>query len=137
MAPGDRIPGIPRNILKLRGEYSIDRLTVGLDITAQTDSYARGDENNRDINGPVPGFVLVNLDVRYELSSRWRAFLRIDNLLDRRYYDFGTLGQNELTGPGDTFDTTGATWRSEQFRTVGPPIGAWIGLEYGVGGLQP
>ncbi len=132
-APGDRIPGIPRNIVKLRGHYTIGRLTVGTDITGQTDIYARGDENNQDVNGPIPGFVLVNLDAQYELSSRWRAFLRIDNLLDRRYYDYGLLGENELTGPGNTLDTTGRSWQSAQFRTVGAPIGAWFGVEYGLG----
>jgi iron complex outermembrane recepter protein len=137
VVPGDRIPGIPRNIVKLRGQYSVDRLTLGLDVVGQTDIYARGDENNQDVNGPVPGFVLVNLDAQYELASRWRLFARIDNVLDRRYYTFGVLGQDELTGPGDTFDTTGETWRSEQFRTVGAPIGAWIGVEYGLGREQP
>lgn len=130
---GDRIPGIPRNIIKLRGQYTAHKLIVGVDVTGQTKIYARGDENNQDGNGPVPGFVLVNLDASYELSSRWRAFLRIDNVLDRRYYNFGTLGENELTGPGNTFDTTGATWQSAQFRTVGAPIGAWVGVRYGLG----
>jgi iron complex outermembrane recepter protein len=128
---GDRVPGIPRNIIKLRGQYTVEKLTAGVDVTGQTDIYARGDENNRDMNGPIPGFVLVSLDAHYELSSRWRAFLRIDNVLDRRYYNFGVLGENELTGPGNTFDPTGTTWQSAQFRTVGAPIGAWIGLEYG------
>lgn len=131
--PGDRIPGIPRNIVKLRGQYTFRKLTVGLGITGQTNIYARGDENNQDINGPVPGFVLLNLDAQYEISSRWRAFVRMDNVLDRRYYDFGLLGENELTGAGNTLDTTGRTWQSAQFRTVGAPIGAWIGVEYGLG----
>jgi iron complex outermembrane receptor protein len=130
---GDRIPGVPRNIVKLRGEYTLKRLTIGVDVVGQTDIYARGDENNQDVNGPVPGFVLVNLDARYELASRWRLFARIDNVLDRRYYTFGVLGQNELTGPGNTFDTTGETWRHEQFRTVGAPLGAWLGVAYGLG----
>jgi iron complex outermembrane recepter protein len=133
VVPGDRIPGIPRTIVKLRGEYTVDRLTLGLALVGQTGIYARGDENNQDVNGPVPGFVLVNLDAQYELASRWRLFARVDNLLDRRYYTFGILGQNELTGPGETFDTTGETWRNEQFRTVGAPIGAWIGVEYRLG----
>lgn len=133
VAPGDRIPGVPRNIIKLQGQYTAGKLTLGLDVTGQTDLYARGDENNQDVNGPVPGFVLVDLDALYELSSRWRATLRIDNLLDRRYYSFGILGENELTGPGNTFDTTGTTWRNAQFLSVGAPIGVWIGVEYGLG----
>ena len=134
--PGDRIPGIPQNILKARATYTFGRLLLGLDLIGQTDIYARGDENNQDINGPVPGFVLINLDAHYRLSSHWDVFARIDNVLDRRYYTFGILGENELTGPGNTFDTTGLTWTNAQFRTVGAPIGAWVGVKYSVGGAN-
>jgi outer membrane receptor protein involved in Fe transport len=130
---GDRIPGIPRHVVKLRAAYTAGALTLGVDLMGQSDVYARGDEDNRDANGPVPGFLLVNLDARYALSSRWHVFARIDNLLDRRYYTYGVLGQNVLTAPGNAFDLTGATWRSEQFRTVGVPIGAWIGVQYSLG----
>ncbi len=132
--PGDRVPGIPLNIVKLHATYTLGKLLLGVNVIGQTDIYARGDENNRDVNGPIPGFVLVNLNARYTLSSRWSVFARIDNALDRRYYTFGILGENELTGPGNTFDTTGLTWRNAQFRTVGAPIGAWVGVKYNVGG---
>lgn len=134
VARGDRVPGIPENIVKLRATYTRGPLTLGVDVNGQSDIYARGDENNQDVNGPVSGFVVVNLDVHYRLSSRWRAFVRIDNLFNRRYYTFGTLGENELTGPGNTFDVTGKTWRNAQFLTVGAPIGAWVGVRYSVGG---
>lgn len=130
---GERIPGIPRNIVNLRATYSTGPLTVGVDVVGQSDIYARGDEDNQDVNGPVPGYVLVNLDAHYALSSRWRIFASVDNLFDRRFYTFGVLGENVLTAPGNAFDTTGETWRSEQFRTVGTPIGAWIGAQYSLG----
>ena len=128
---GDRIPGIPRHVFKLNAAYDVRALTLAVDLIGQSGIYARGDENNRDVNGSIPGFLLVNLDARYALSAHWRVFARIDNLLDRRYYTYGVLGQNVFTGPGETFDATGATWRSEQFRTVGVPIGAWVGIAYG------
>ncbi len=132
--PGDRIPGIPENILKLNAQYASGPLTLGVNVVGQSDIYAQGDENNRDVNGPIPGFFLVNLNAGYSLSSRWRVFARIDNVFDKRYYTYGILGLNELTGPGHTFDTTGTSWRNEQFRTVGVPIGAWFGVEYNVDG---
>jgi iron complex outermembrane receptor protein len=134
--PGDRIPGIPRHVVKLNAAYEVGALTLDVDLIGQSDLYARGDENNRDVNGPIPGFLLINLDARYALSSRWHLFARIDNLLDRRYYTYGVLGRNVFTAPGDVFDATGATWRSEQFRTVGVPIGAWIGVQYNLDGSQ-
>ena len=131
--PGDRIPGIPRHVAKLRVEYFGSRYSVAMDALAQSDQFARGDENNRDSNGAIPGYVLVNLDLHYTISPVWQVFLNVDNLFDRRYSTFGVLGQNVFTAPGNTFDVTGASWRSEQFRTVGVPRGVWLGVELRLG----
>ncbi len=132
--PGDRLPGIPRHTFKLHGDYAFGEAAgIGMTLVAQSGTYARGDENNADINGLVPGFALVNLDARVALGAGWEAFANVDNLLDRRSSNFGTLGQNVFTGPGQTFDPTGASWRSEQFRTAGAPRGVWIGLTWRFG----
>ena len=131
--PGDRVPGIPRQVVKLRAEYFGTRYSVGIDALGQSDQFVRGDENNKDSNGPVPGYVLVNLDAHYELSAAWHVFARVNNVFDSRYSTYGILGLNVFTAPGNTFDTTGASWRTEQFRTVGVPRGAWLGVEFQVG----
>ena len=73
---GDRIPGIPRQTLKLRAE---------LEATAQwsdraptrwspTPIRARGDENNLDIHGRVPGYARLNLDTRFRITARLQLF---------------------------------------------------------------
>ena len=131
--PGDRIPGIPRHGVKLRAEYFGTHCSVAIEGLGQSNLFARGDENNQDINGPIPGYILLNMDAHYEISPSWRVFARVDNLLDRRYSTYGVLGQNVFTGPGDSFDPTGASWRNEQFRTVGVPRGAWVGVEFKLG----
>jgi outer membrane receptor protein involved in Fe transport len=133
VVPGDRLPGIPRHVIKLDAAYSWAALTLGMDLVGQSGIYARGDESNRDVNGPVPGFLVLDARARYVLSSHWRVFARIDNLLDRHYYTYGALGRNVFTAPGNAFDASGTTWRSEQFRTVGVPIGAWVGFQFGLG----
>ena len=61
------------------------------------------------------------------------ATYNIENLFDRRCYTFAMLGQNVFTAPGRSFDRTGTAWRSEQFRAVGVPRGAWLGLTYRIG----
>ncbi|MEO8835122.1 MAG: TonB-dependent receptor [Caldimonas sp.] len=128
---GDHIPGTPKQRLKLRGEYTVGAaLAVGGNLFAQGRSYARGDENNSDINGQVPGFAVVNLDGRLRLAQGWELFARATNVLDRRYSTFGTLGRNVFTEPGGAFDASGATWRAEQFRSSGPSRGIWLGLSY-------
>lgn len=127
--PGDRVPGIPAHAFKLRLSYPFTgRLRVSSSIQAQTGQYARGDENNRDVHGRVPGFVIVDLDASYRLAPRWQAFLELNNLFDARYFSLGVLGQNDFTGPGGRFNPAGDL--STQFRSVGVPLGVWLGVRY-------
>ncbi|MGZ5155542.1 MAG: TonB-dependent receptor [Caldimonas sp.] len=126
---GDRIPSIPRHSLKLRAELQAS-LAWQIGVTAQLASsvYARGDENNADSNGRVPGFALVNVDTRFRLAERLQLFARVDNAFDRRYANFAILGSNLFTGPAQGFDA--AHPRREQFRGYGAPRSAEIGFEY-------
>ena len=127
--PGNRIPGIPRDTLKLRGELdAFERATFGATLLAFSSQYARGDENNQDRNGQVPGYEIVNLDGRWRFSGDWELFATVTNLFDRAYATFGVLGANFFTGPGNGFDA--GNIQSEQFRTPGLPRAAWIGLRY-------
>ncbi len=131
VSPGNRIPGIPRDILKLRGEYAVSNdLSAAVGVMAASRQYVRGDENNQDRNGPLPGYAVVNVDMRYQLAAGWRVFGTIDNLFNRKYSTFGMLGENVFTGLNNTYDYTGALFRPEQFRSAAPPRGIWIGLQY-------
>ena len=127
--PGDRIPGIPQHSLKLRLQHDFgDRAALGANVLYSSSIFARGDENNQDANGRVPGYAVVNLDGRYSVAKGWDLFARVVNLFDRRYANIGVLGQNFFTGPGRTFD--GSNPVNEQFRGPGVPRGAWVGLRY-------
>jgi outer membrane receptor protein involved in Fe transport len=127
VSPGNRIPGIPEHALKLRAEYSIfEKLAVGANLNYFSSQYARGDENNQDANGKIPGYSLVNLDARYQASKQLQVFGRIHNLFDKKYETLGVLGENVF--PGGVFDPANEV--DEQFRSVGAPRAAWIGLKY-------
>ena len=127
--PGDRIPSLPRQSLKLRVDaHASAEWTLGLNLLAASGVYARGDENNLDTNGRIGGYSVVAIDTHLRLTSRVSLFGRIDNLLDRRYANFGILGENVFAGPGGGFDRANA--RSEQFRGYGAPRGVWVGLQY-------
>jgi len=129
--PGNRLPSVPRNLLKLRAEYrAADTLSAGMNLYAASGQYARGDENNLDVNGPVPGYAFVNLDARYKLARNWDLLATINNIFNRQYQTFGVLGQNVFTGPGQSFDNSGASFRAEQFRAAAPPRAGWIGIAY-------
>lgn len=129
--PGNRLPGIPRHVAKFDLDLAPSaRWSANLNVIAQSSTYARGDENNQDVNGPVPDFALVNLAGQYTVTKRLEVFAKVDNLFDRLYSTFGTLGANAFHLPGHAFDPNPANWTPEQFRSIGPGRGAWIGLTY-------
>jgi outer membrane receptor protein involved in Fe transport len=124
---GSRIPSIPRNSLHLRLDAEpLAGWQVGGNLVINGPSHARGDENNRDANGQVPGYAVLNLDTTYQLSHRVEFFARVNNVFDRRYSNFGILGENVFANPTRSFDP--AHGRSEQFLGQGAPIGAWAGV---------
>jgi outer membrane receptor protein involved in Fe transport len=132
VSPGDRIPGIPASTFKLRVQYApSERATVAASLLAFSSQYTRGDENNMDGDGPVPGYTIVNLDAQWEIARGLQLFASIVNLFNKRYATSGALGENLFAGPGNAFDPANA--RSEQFRTPGAPLGAWVGIAYRFG----
>jgi outer membrane receptor protein involved in Fe transport len=128
--PGDRMPGIPGQRAKLRVDFAATpRLSLGASLLATGSQYARGDENNADRSGRLPGHFVANLDAQYALTPRVTLFAQIDNVLDRRYANFALLGENAFTGPGRSFGpAAGVAPLAEQFRALGPPRGAWVGV---------
>ncbi len=126
---GDRIPGVPRQTLRVRFDVEpTPAFAVGANVIANTGVYSRGDENNRDVSGQVPGYVVVNLDGHYRVHKRVELFARITNLFDRKYANFGILGQNVFANPTRTFDP--ANEQPESFRGLGAPRGAWLGVRF-------
>jgi outer membrane cobalamin receptor len=115
--------------VKLRADYAFtEKFSLGGNIVYFSSQYARGDENNQDVNGKVPGYALVNLDAHYQYNKRLSFFGRVDNLFDREYQTLGVLGENFFNGPGRTFDATNVT--NDQFRSAGAPRAAWVGVRY-------
>ncbi len=137
--PGNRIPANPRHVLKVRADWQVtSRLSVGANLLTSAGSYARGDEDNRDVHGQLPDYTLLNLDARFLASRSFEVFARVNNLFDRRYFNFGVVGENFFTGPGRTFGpAAGADPVAEQFRGPGAPRGAWLGVRYSCGGQSP
>ena len=138
VTPGDRIPSIPRQTFKLRAQYDLSAAwSLGANVLVSSGAYVRGDENNADRNGPLPGYILVDLDARCELGGNLELFARVNNVLDARYYDFGTLGENFFTGPDHSFGpAAGVAPNATQFRGPGAPLGAWVGVRYAFGGTH-
>jgi outer membrane receptor protein involved in Fe transport len=126
--PGNRLPALPRNALRLRADWSRGPFAVGATLAAFDFQYARGNENNADPAGKVPGYAIVAMDASWNLTSEWQLFARIDNLFNRTFQNFGILGANYFRGPGGTFDAGLAG--PEAFRSPGATFGAWLGIQY-------
>ena len=124
---GDRIPGIPRQTLRLRLDYDVNHAaSLGSSVLASASSRSRGDENGLDVNGSVPGYAVINVDGRYRLAKRTELFARVNNLFDSQYANFGLLGRNVFTGPGRS--SAPASGANEPFRGLGAPRGVWVGV---------
>lgn len=129
---GSTIPGVPRQMFKLRLGYDITPAwSVGSNVVATSSQYARGDENNKDANGKIPGYTVVNLDTRYSIGRNWKVFAKVTNVFDRDYETFGLLGVNLFTGPGRSYSSNSADWNeNDQFRSPGAPRAGWVGITY-------
>ena len=127
VATGNRLPGLPRQALKLRlGLDAGAHWNLGLGLQARSSVFARGDENNA--NPAVGGYALLRLDSRWVMGRGIALSLRIDNLLNRRHASFGILGTNVFTGTDQGFDRANA--RRELFRGNGPPRALNLELRY-------
>lgn len=116
---GDRIPGIPQWVFKSRLSYPVTMQTrLSLAVQAQGPQYARGDDNNADVNGQVAGFTTVKLDVQHSVDKRLNLYAGISNLLDAKYATYGALATNNIT--------TGA---NEQFLSLAAPRTFYAGLQ--------
>jgi len=124
---GNSIPGIPRSMLKLALDWTAaPRTTLGFGWAWFDRQYARGDENNRDVNGVLPAYGVAQASARYRPGREWELSLKVDNLFDRRYRSFGLLGRSVF--PAGSFDPGAAA--PEQFAVPGAPRSVWLALRY-------
>jgi iron complex outermembrane recepter protein len=115
---GDRIPGLPQRSLKLGGDFALTgTLGIGADLVAFSGQYLRGDEANR--LAPIGGYAVLDLRATRTLGAHATVYARIDNVFDRRYASFGTLGDARDVLPGIT---------DPRFATQGAPRAAWVGV---------
>ena len=130
--PGDRMPGIPAHAGRVRLSWqAAGTLELGASLAATSFQYARGNENNADPAGRIPGRSLVDLDLRWQPAAGWSIEAGVSNLFDRRYAVAGTLGTNLFRGPGFTYAP--ALAGPEPFLLPGAPRAGWVVLQYAFG----
>ena len=147
--PGDRIPLLPRRLLKLYANWTpTAQWRLGLDMSAASGTSLRGNENGQHTpdgvfyTGPgrSAGYSVLNLGVDYRPTPGIKLFLQVTNLLDRRYTTGGQLGINGFTTSG-TYIARALPQNANGSYPIGratllspgAPRTAWIGLRYTFG----
>jgi iron complex outermembrane receptor protein len=146
---GDTLPGVPEHQVKFALDYrATERLTLGVDISAFSDQYARGNENNRHQAGtftdPVSGdtrtflgsgkvsdYAVLNLTGRYRVARNWEVFARIDNVFDSDYETVAILAENPFNAAGQ-YQLDPDDWSRETFFAPGAPRAAWVGVRFNI-----
>ena len=117
--PGDRLPLVPRHLLKLGLTTPLgERFAIGADAVSRSSIHFRGDEGN-DFE-PIDGYVTLNLRADVRLGERTTLFVNVDNLLDEEYETFGVFGEADEV-LGDAFDDS-------RFLSPAAPRAAWVGF---------
>jgi iron complex outermembrane receptor protein len=88
--PGNRLPGIPRNLWKLGVDYKVtDAWTVGGTGVAASGQFLFGDEAN--LTPKTPAYLALNLHTSYQLTPHLQLFGLVENVLNTTYYTFATF----------------------------------------------
>ena len=125
VVPGNRLPGIPLNQLKVGADYQImPNWVVGATLTYFSDQYLKGDEANQ--NAPLPGYAVVNLHTTYKVTENIELFAKVSNLLDAKYATFAQFG--DPTGVGAPGVPVSGPAVDNRFLAPGAPIAAYGGI---------
>ncbi|MBT2969881.1 MAG: TonB-dependent receptor [Candidatus Thiodiazotropha sp. (ex Ctena orbiculata)] len=118
---GDRLPGLPENLLKAGLTYRVTpNFSLGADLQYSSDIVLRGDESNLDEE--IDGYSVVNLRGEYQASDNLKLFAKVDNLFDREYETFGLYGEAD--------EVLGDDYENPRFLSPGSPRAVWAGLSY-------
>ena len=123
VAPGDRLPGVPRHSMKAGVGLALSRAwDVAVETVLTSSRVFVGDEGNDQAE--VDGYGLLNLRTSYQATDDVTLFLRVDNLLDTEYETFGVLAEIEihLEEAPDAADP--------RFVSPGAPRGAFAGVRF-------
>ena len=95
--PGDRLPGIPKNRVKVGVDYAVTpQWKLGASMIIVSNEYYFGDESNQ--NKPLPGYHVVNLHASYQVARNVQVFGSIDNVFNAKYATYGIY--SDPTGVG-------------------------------------
>jgi outer membrane receptor protein involved in Fe transport len=143
---GDRIPLIPRHVLKVFADVPVSaQWSFGADVTAVSSSLARGNENGKHKAdglyylgpGKSSGYAVLNLNGEYRPTTSLKFFAQVTNVFDREYSTAAQLGAtgfdangNFVTQPFPEDANGDRPLVNSTFYAPGAPRTFWVGLRY-------
>lgn len=144
--PGDRIPLIPRQMLKLFADYAVSpAFTITGSMVAVSGSLARGNENNAHQPdgqyylgpGRSAGYAVFNLGASYRMTPRLQWMVQVNNVFGTQYSTAAQLGRtgfdasgNFVARPFGGTATGGYPSRQSTFYAPAAPRLLWLGMRY-------
>lgn len=144
--PGDKIPLIPRQMLKLFADCAVSHVfTLNASLAAVSGALARGNENNGHqpdgVNylgpGQSAGYTTFNLSAAYKVTPRWHLMAHVNNVLDAHYNSAAQLGPTGFDANGRFLaqalggsSVAGYPVQQTTFYAPGAPRTVWLSLRY-------
>ncbi len=144
--PGDRIPLIPRQMLKLFADYAVTpAFSLSASMVATSGALARGNENGSHRpdgtyylgSGRSAGYAVFNLGAGYRVTPQLQLTAQLDNVFDTQYSTAAQLGATGFDASGNFVarplggsNAAGYALRQSTFYAPGAPRRIWFGLRY-------
>jgi outer membrane receptor protein involved in Fe transport len=120
--PGNHLPGIPTNLIKLGVDYRLtDAWTIGGTGIAASGRFLFGDEAN--LTPKTPAYFVLNLHTSYQLTPNLQLFGLLQNAFNTTFYTFGTFSP---TSSVFLAQAPGAT--NPRSYSPGAPIAGTVGV---------
>lgn len=135
VAPGTRIAGLPAHTIKLNADWRASpQLVIGGTLMTTSSVVTQGNEDGQieggaSVNAKVAGYTLLNLHANFEAQKGLDYFVRINNVLDRRFESYGMMARNAFAANGGELGASSDS-SINRFIAPGAPRSFMVGLRY-------
>ena len=128
--PGTPLAGLPRHVLKFGVDWqAVPAVTLGADMLVAGSQVVAGNESgSRPELGQLAGYAVLDARAVWQVASRWQAWLRVGNLLDKRYASFAAANRDLF--PGGRAVQPGDDAAASRFLAPGAGRTATLGVRY-------
>ncbi|HQS31060.1 TonB-dependent receptor [Polaromonas sp.] len=127
---GTPVAGLPRHVLRWGVDWRASpSVRVGADWLLSGSQVVAGNEDGgRPELGKLASYSVLNARASWQVDPRWQAYVRVSNVLDRRYSSFAA-GNLDLF-PGGRAVQPGEAVNPARFVAPGAPRSLVVGVRY-------